>query len=92
MSSFGLSEPWQSLRETPLTHSFCKYAVARRAPLVIPDTTRDPEFRDNPASRELAVVEESADAAPRSGADDEHATRTVELDGLHARVALTRDQ
>lgn len=56
MSSFGLSEPWQTLRETPLTHSFCKYAVARRAPLVIPDTTKDPEFRDNPASRELAVV------------------------------------
>jgi len=55
-SSFGLSEPWQTLRETPLTHSFCKHAVARRAPLVIPDTTKDPAFRDNPASRELAVV------------------------------------
>ena len=56
MSSFGLSEPWQTLRETPLTHSFCKHAVARRAPLVIPDTTKDPAFKDNPASRELAVV------------------------------------
>ena len=55
-SSFGLSEPWQTLRETPLTHSFCKHAVARRAPLLIPDTTKDPEFKDNPASRELAVV------------------------------------
>ena len=55
-SSFGLSEPWQTLRETPLTHSFCKHAVARRAPLVIPDTTKDPLFKDNPASRELAVV------------------------------------
>jgi GAF domain-containing protein len=56
MSSFGLSEPWQTLRETPLTHSFCKHAVARRAPLLIADTTKDPVFRDNPASRELAVV------------------------------------
>ena len=56
MSSFGLSEPWQTLRETPFTHSFCKHAVARRAPLVIPDTTKDPVFKDNPASRELAVV------------------------------------
>jgi GAF domain-containing protein len=56
MSSFGLSEPWQTLRETPLTHSFCKHAVARRAPLVIPDTTKDPVFKDNPASREMAVV------------------------------------
>ena len=55
-SSFGLSEPWQTLRETPLTHSFCKHAVARRAPLLIPDTTKDPVFKDNPASRELAVV------------------------------------
>jgi GAF domain-containing protein len=55
-SSFGLSEPWQTLRETPLTLSFCKYAVARRAPLVIPDTTKDPLFKDSPASRELAVV------------------------------------
>jgi GAF domain-containing protein len=56
MSSFGLSEPWRTLRETPLTHSFCKYAVARRAPLLIPDATKDPEFKDNPASRELAIV------------------------------------
>ena len=56
MSSFGLSAPWQTLRETPLTHSFCKHAVARRAPLVIPDATRDPVFKDNPAARELAVV------------------------------------
>ena len=56
LSSFGLHEPWRSLRETPLTHSFCKVAVARAAPLVIPDTTLDPEFRDHPGSRELAVV------------------------------------
>jgi GAF domain-containing protein len=56
MSAVGLGEPWQSLRETPLTLSFCKHAVARKAPLIIPDTTKDPVFKDSPASRELAVV------------------------------------
>jgi GAF domain-containing protein len=56
MSSVGLNEPWQSLRETPLTLSFCKHAVARKAPLIIPDTTKDPVFKDSPAARELAVV------------------------------------
>jgi GAF domain-containing protein len=56
MSSVGLGEPWQTLRETPLTLSFCKHAVARKQPLIIPDTTKDPVFRDSPASRELAVV------------------------------------
>lgn len=56
LSTVGLHEPWQSLRETPLTLSFCKHAVARRAPLIIPDTTKDPVFKDSPAARELAVV------------------------------------
>ena len=48
MSSFGLSEPWQTLRETPLTHSFCKHAVARRAPLVIGTPRRIPCSRTTP--------------------------------------------
>jgi hypothetical protein len=26
-SAVGLSEPWASSRQTPLTHSFCKHAV-----------------------------------------------------------------
>src|ERR1700680_226145 len=26
-SSVGLPEPWSSLRETPLSHSFCQYVV-----------------------------------------------------------------
>jgi len=55
-SAIGLPEPWHSRRETPLTHSFCKHAVAQNAPLVIPDATKDPDFRDNPAVRELQVV------------------------------------
>jgi GAF domain-containing protein len=55
-SAIGLPEPWHSRRETPLTHSFCKYAVAQNAPLVIPDARMDPEYRNNPAVRELQIV------------------------------------
>ena len=55
-SSVGLPEPWRSRRETPLTHSFCKHAVAQQQPLVIPDARKDPTYRDNPAVRELQIV------------------------------------
>src|SRR6185295_11105755 len=37
-SSVGVPEPWASLRETPLTHSFCKHAVASGEPLLISDS------------------------------------------------------
>lgn len=56
MSAVGLSEPWRTTRQTPLTYSFCKYAVALDEPLIIGDTRKDPSYRDNPAVRELAVV------------------------------------
>jgi len=56
LSSVGLHEPWQTRRETPLTLSFCKHAVARKQPLIIPDTSKDPIFKDSAAARELAVV------------------------------------
>ena len=55
-SAIGLPEPWHSRRETPLTHSFCKYALAQNTPLVIPDARKDPDYRDNPAVRELQIV------------------------------------
>src|SRR6476620_5575805 len=55
-SATGLPEPWQSRRETPLTHSFCKHAVASQEPLVIADARRDPIYRDNPAIRDLKIV------------------------------------
>ena len=35
--------------EIPLTHSFCKHAVAAAAPLVVPDAAADPRFAGNPA-------------------------------------------
>src|SRR6187402_3465086 len=55
-SAIGLPEPWQTRRETPLTHSFCKHVVALHEPLVIPDTRKDPVYRDNPGVRDLKVV------------------------------------
>lgn len=55
-SAVGLPEPWQTRRETPLTHSFCKHAVAQQEPLVIADARKDPLFRQNPAVRDLKIV------------------------------------
>jgi formate hydrogenlyase transcriptional activator len=55
-SSVGLPEPWASRRETPLTHSFCKHAVASGEPLVISDATEHPLVRDNLAVPELGVI------------------------------------
>jgi GAF domain-containing protein len=56
-SARGLPEPWQSRRETPLTYSFCKYAIARPfEPLVVHDARAEAQFWDNPAVRELGIV------------------------------------
>jgi len=55
-SAIGLPEPWQSRRETPLSHSFCKHAVASQEPLVIGDARKDPVYRDNPAVHDLQII------------------------------------
>jgi formate hydrogenlyase transcriptional activator len=55
-SSIGLSEPWASLRQTPLTHSFCKHAVASGEPLIVSDARKDPLVQDNQAVSELGVI------------------------------------
>jgi len=55
-SCLGLPEPWNSWRQTPLTHSFCQHVVATGAPLVIPDARQDPAFQDNPAIIDLGVI------------------------------------
>lgn len=49
-------EPWASQRGTPLSHSFCKHAVAARRPLVVDDARDHPELRDNPAIADLDVI------------------------------------
>jgi GAF domain-containing protein len=55
-SCLGLPEPWQSERQTPLSHSFCQHAVARREPLIIEDAREDPVLKDNLAIRDLNVI------------------------------------
>lgn len=52
----GLAEPWATRGETPLSHSFCQYAVAAREPLVISDAREHPLVRDNLAIRDLDVI------------------------------------
>src|SRR4051812_17813092 len=55
-SGLGLAEPWASRRETPLTHSFCQYAVSSAEPLVIVDAREHPYLRHNLAVQELSVI------------------------------------
>ena len=52
----GLPEPYQSTRETPLSHSFCQEVVQDSRPLVVADARRDERLRDNPAVEDLGVV------------------------------------
>ena len=54
--ALGLGEPWATRGETPLSHSFCRHAVVRRAPLVVEDARRHPDLRDNRAIEELGVI------------------------------------
>jgi len=55
-SQCGMSEPLASSRQTPLTHSFCKHAVASREPLIVRDARLDPNFAHNPSVSELNVI------------------------------------
>lgn len=52
----GLPEPWSSLRETPLSHSFCQYAVATGRELVVEDARNEPRLAENLAIPDLDVV------------------------------------
>ena len=47
-SCVGLPEPLASLRQTPLTHSFCKHVVASGEPLILSDI-RHSSFKDDPS-------------------------------------------
>ncbi|WP_315766458.1 MULTISPECIES: HWE histidine kinase domain-containing protein [unclassified Bradyrhizobium] len=46
-SSIGLCEPWNSLRETPLNHSFCQHVVSTAAPLVVTDAGQHPLVKNH---------------------------------------------
>lgn len=41
-SSAGLSEPWASQRQTPLSHSFCQHVVERGEPFVVDEARIHP--------------------------------------------------
>ncbi len=55
-SCVGLPEPWNSKRETPLTHSFCQHNRSAGVPLIITDARKHPLFRDNLAIQELSAI------------------------------------
>lgn len=52
----GLPEPWATLRDTPLSHSFCEHVVGRAQPLAVEDARADPVLRESSAVRELGAV------------------------------------
>ncbi len=56
ISQFGLSEPWASLCETPLSHSFCEHVVAQGDVLAIADARLHPKLRTNRAIEDLCVI------------------------------------
>jgi GAF domain-containing protein len=52
----GVSEPWASARETPLSRSFCHHVVAAGKPLVVSDARQHPLLCDHPAVDDLGIV------------------------------------
>ena len=52
----GLPPAIDAVRETPLSHSFCKHAVRDRQPLIIRDALQDPRFAENGAVKDLGVI------------------------------------
>ena len=55
-SAVGLHETLQDSRQTPLTHSFCQWAVASREAFVVPDAREEPIVKNSPAIGELDAV------------------------------------
>lgn len=56
LSQQNLCEPWASLLETPLSHSFCQHVKASGRPLIVPDAREDAFLRCNAAISDLGVV------------------------------------
>lgn len=55
-SAVGLGEPWTSLREAPLTHSFCQQVTKNREPVVIGDSREHPALTHDASLSELNVI------------------------------------
>lgn len=52
----GLPTAVDLVRETPLSHSFCKHAVRERQPLIVRNALDDSRFAENGAVRDLGVI------------------------------------
>ncbi|WNI16783.1 GAF domain-containing SpoIIE family protein phosphatase [Actinacidiphila sp. ITFR-21] len=52
----GLTEPWASTRQTPLSHSLCQYVVASGAPLVLSDVREDERTWSSMAIGDMGIV------------------------------------
>ena len=55
-SQVGLSGPWATLGQTPLSHSFCQYTLGSAEPLLIEDARLRPLVTHNAAISDLGVV------------------------------------
>lgn len=55
-SAVGLSDPWATNRQIPLSHSFCQHVVATRSPLIIADAREDPLVFDNLAITDMGIL------------------------------------
>ena len=55
-SEVGVGEPWHSARETPLSLSFCQWAVVSGETFVVNDAGQHPLVRHNLAVRDLNVA------------------------------------
>jgi len=55
-SHSGLTGEFAEARQTPLSHSLCKHAVASKEPLIVSDAREHPLVADNLAVRDLGVV------------------------------------
>ncbi len=55
-SCLGLPEPWQTSRQTPLSHSFCQHTIHRDDFLAIADARSHPLVSNNSAISDLNVV------------------------------------
>ena len=55
-SQSGLTGAVAEASQSPLSHSFCQYAVASRKPLIVPDSREHPLLSDNLAVRDDSVI------------------------------------
>ncbi len=56
VSVHGLGGGLDRTRETPLSHSYCRYVVEDQAPLIVSDARLDERLHDNPAIDEYQAI------------------------------------